>query len=63
MVPEAHQNDRSYVHELSGSTFDSHGGRLYEGSTLKQRKTVEIGGWALAQGWALVRDNTVIESL
>ena len=23
VVPEAHQNDRSYVHELSGPTFDS----------------------------------------
>ena len=23
MVPEAHQNDRSYVRELSGHTFDS----------------------------------------
>ena len=23
VAPEAHQNDRSYVHELSGPTFDS----------------------------------------
>ena len=28
--------------------------------TLKNHRTVKIGGWALTQGWALARDNTII---
>ena len=28
--------------------------------TLKNHKTVKIGGWALARVWSLVRDNTVV---
>ena len=61
MAPEAHQNGRSYVHELSVLTFDSlrknlHAGQLHSGL----HKTVKIGVWALVQGWALARDNMVI---
>jgi len=31
----------------------------YTDGTLKNHKTVKIGGWALAQVWSLARDNTV----
>jgi len=31
--------------------------------TLKNHKTVKIGGWALVRVWALARDNTVVEKL
>ena len=58
VAPEAHQNDRSYVRELSRPTFDfttqqfSMVGSCTE-DLKKRHKTVKIGGWALA------RDNTV----
>ena len=60
-MPEAHQNDRSYVCELSGLTFDSLRQNLawwaVTRRTSKNHKTVKIGGWALA------RDNTVSVSV
>ena len=59
-APEAHQNDRSSVRELSGLTFDSLRKNLawwaVTRRTSKNHKTVKIGGWALA------RDNTVLVS-
>ena len=61
VMPEAHQKDRSYVSELSGPTFDplriklQHGGRLHEGP--------QNWEWALARGWALAPDNTVVSYL
>ena len=54
MVPETHQNDRSYVSELSGPSFNS----LHKNlawwvvkwrTSKKKHETVKIGGWALAQ--------------
>ena len=60
VVPEAHQNDRSYVRELSGPTLDLLRKNLawwvVTWRTSKNHKTVKIGGWALAQGWALAWD-------
>ena len=58
VVPEVHQNDRSYVCELSGPTF----GSLLKifsimgcyTENLKINRSVKIGGWTLAQ------DNTVV---
>ena len=61
VAPEAYQNDRNYVRKVSGPTFDSP--RTWWAvtrSTSKKHKTVKIGGWALARGWALSRDNAVI---
>ena len=65
LAPEAYQNGRSYVRELSGPTFEFTtqefsmvGG--YTEDLKKIHKTVKIGGWVLARGWALARDNTVI---
>ena len=58
VAPEEHQNDRSYVRELTRPTF----GSLCKNfawwvatwrTSKKNHTTVEIGGWALAQ------DNTV----
>ena len=58
MAPEAHQNDHSYVDLLSILYARIlHGGQLHRGP---HKKTVKIGGWALAQGWVLVQDNTVL---
>lgn len=31
------------------------------GKNLKNHKTVKIGEWTLAEGWALARDNTVLK--
>ena len=63
MVPEAHQNDCSYVRELSGLTFDSLRKNLawwaITWRTSRNHKTVNIGGWALARRWALAQDNMV----
>ena len=63
MAPEAHQNDRGYVRELSGLTFDSLCKKLawwaayMHGAPPQKKKhcTVKIGVLALARGWALAR--------
>ena len=59
MAPKVHKNNRSYICELSGPTFrftmqefSMVGG--YTRRTLKNHKSIKIGGWAL--GW----DNTVL---
>ena len=62
MSPKVHQNNYSYV-----STADLPSDSLRENlawwvvtrRTLKNHKTVKIGGWVLAQVWALARDITV----
>ena len=63
VAPEVHQNDCSYVHELSGPTFDSLCNNLASQAviqrTSKNHKTVKIGGWALTQGLGAYPDNTV----
>ena len=61
MAPEAHQNNHSYVRELSGLTFDSLHKNLSSWSVTRRtaKKTVKVGGWVLARGWALAWDNTV----
>ena len=55
VAPEAHQNDRSYVHELSRSEFSMVGSYTED---LTHHKTVKIRGWVLARGWALAWDDT-----
>ena len=67
VVPEANQNDRSYVCELSRPTFDSLCKILAQWAvTRKTSKTTRLsklgGAWALARGWALARDNMVYAS-
>ena len=63
MAPEAHQNDHSYVCELSQSTtqeFSMVGG--YTEDLKKKHKTVKLGGWALMQGWPLAQDNAFYDA-
>ena len=64
VASEAHQDDCSYVRELSGPTFSSPYKNLAWWAvslrTSKNHKTVKIGGWALAWGWVLARDNMVL---
>ena len=60
VVPEVHQNDHSYVRELSGPTFDSLCSSLTWLSViytedLKKNKTKKLK----TQGWALAQDNKV----
>ena len=66
-APEAHQNDSSYVSELSGPTFNplhkNLAGWAVTRRTSRNHKTVKIGGWVLASRWALTRDNTVVKEL
>ena len=52
VAPEAHQNDRSYVYELSGKQIVSHYTRILYGGRLNKRllKTIEqskLGGGRL----------------
>ena len=57
--PEAHQNDRSYVHEVSGlldlrfnmQEFSMHGGGYTE--DLNKPQNCQILGCAIARRWAL----------
>ena len=67
VVPEANQNDHSYVCELSRPTFDSLCKMLAQWAvTRRTSKTTRLsklgGAWALARGWALARDNMVYAS-
>ena len=57
MAPEAHQNNRSSVRELSGLTFDSLSmvGGYTEDLKTKQHKTVKLGGGHLLRGGRLLR--------
>ena len=57
VAPEAHQNDHSYVCELSGPTFDSLCKNLawWAVTYTEDLTELKIGGWALVQGWALAR--------
>ena len=62
VVPIPHQNDCSYVRELSSNMncellSHFHGGLLH-GGPRKTTRTVKIGG-VLALGWAHTRDNMV----
>ena len=50
VAPEAHQNDRSYLSELSGPTFESICTNFMVGGYQKTNKTVKIGQWVLAWG-------------
>ena len=51
VAPEAHQNDGSYVHELSGLTYDLLHKKLawwvVTQRISKNHKTVKYGGWCL----------------
>ena len=52
VAPKAHQNDRSYVRELSGLNLAHyarilHGGWLHRGPPKKKHKTVKLGGGCL----------------
>ena len=50
VVPEAHQNDRTYVHALSWPTFDSLCKTLArQAVTRRTSQIVKIRGWALAR--------------
>ena len=66
MAPEAHQNDCSYICELSEPTFNSLCKNLawwvVIWRTSKNHKSVKIGGWALAWGWVLAQDNMVLSA-
>ena len=55
MAPEAHQNDRSYVRELSGLTFDSLRKNLSSWSvTRRTAKKPKLGGGCLLGGGRLL---------
>ena len=56
-------NNRSYVRELSGPTFDSLCNNLaWWVVTRRPQKTTKLQnwGWAFARGWALAWDNTIL---
>ena len=65
MLPKVHQNDCSYVSSADVPLDSLHENLAWwvTRRTLKNHKAVKIGGWALAQVWALARDNTVIVPL
>ena len=61
-ISEVHQTNHSRICEFSGPTrfttqeFSIVDSYLHEGP----QKTVRIGEWALARGWALAQNNTVV---
>ena len=60
--PKVHQNNCSYVSSAdlpSDSLCEKLAWWTVTRRTLKNHKTVKIGGWALARVWTLARDNTV----
>ena len=62
VAPKVHQNNRSYVSSVDlplDSLRENLAGWAVTQRTLKNHKTVKIGGWALARVWALARDNMV----
>ena len=55
-APKAHQNNRSYVssvHLPSDSLCNILAWWAVTQRTLKNHKTINIGGWALARVWGL----------
>ena len=63
VVPKAQQNNHSYVSSAdlpSDSLCKNFVWWVVTRRTLKNYKTVKIGGWVLAWVWALARDNTVV---
>ena len=63
IAPKVHQNNRSYVSSAdlpSDSLRENLAWWAVTRRTLKNHKAAKIGGWALAQVWALARDNTVL---
>ena len=61
MVPEAHQNNRSYVCELSRPTFESLLNNL-AWWVVTQRTSIKIGWWMLVQAWVLAWDNFYVST-
>ena len=67
VAPKAHQNNHSYMYVSSAdlpsdSLHKNLAWWVVTRRTLKNHKTVKIGGWALSRVWGLARDNTVIKS-
>ena len=63
VVPEMHQYNCSYVSSVdlpSDSLREKLACWAVTRRSLKNHKTVKIGGWALARVWALAWDNTVV---
>ena len=63
VVPKAQQNNHSYVSSAdlpSDSLCKNFVWWVVTQRTLKNYKSVKIGGWVLAWVWALARDNTVV---
>ena len=61
--PKVHQNNSSYVNSAdlpSDSLCENLVWWVVTRRTLQNHKTIKIGGWALAQVWALAWDNTVL---
>ena len=60
VVPETHRNSlRELKLWVTKQEFCIVGGYMED---IINHWTVKIGGWALAQGWALARDNTVLQN-
>ena len=62
VLPKVHQNNCSYVSSAdlpSDSLCENLAWWAVTQRTLKNHKTVKIGGWALARVWTLARDNTL----
>ena len=63
VAPKAHQSHLSYVSSAdlpSDSLRKNLAWWAVTWRTLKNHKTVKIGGWALARVWALAWDNMVM---
>ena len=62
VVPKGHPNNHSYVSSADLPSNSLHKNLAWWAvtwRTSKNHKTVKIGGWALAQVWALAQDNTI----
>ena len=61
MAPEAHQNNHSYVCELSGPTLESLLNNL-AWWVVTRRTSIKIGWWMLVQAWVLAWDNFYVST-